>query len=317
MEAVSEIVEETIQFHLNQGYLSELVSKLENLECEQSKAKQEREILISEVNKNKETNKKLIRENAELRDELMHLSQIVDQNEQYNRKDTLILSGGGVPPVTPSQTGGNEDPSVTREIMGKVIKEKLGVELKGKITACHRLRKNNRALVKFEDLDDRQKVYEARFSDNNSSQSNRVIIQENLTAKRAALVQRLWQLKESGHITAYHTRNGQVYTRSTQEQRFVTVNPCMSDEQILNTTGLAGRRPQQGSLWRGAAVSGGPRYDTQVKQFMTSQSFSSIPPGNVTGRLHDLAEYVVPGRRGGRGRAAALGRSGRPSGGVA
>ena len=47
--------------------------------------------------------------------------------------------------------------------MEDVIKSKLGVNSSGKILACHSLRKNDRDVVKFEDMDDRNKVYEARF----------------------------------------------------------------------------------------------------------------------------------------------------------
>ena len=56
-----------------------------------------------------------------------------------------------------------------------------------KILACHRLRKKDRAVVRFEVNEDKNKVYEARFPKNNQPR-HKVIIQENLTNKRAKQV---------------------------------------------------------------------------------------------------------------------------------
>ena len=78
--------------------------------------------------------------------------------------------------------------------MEDVIKSKLGVNSSGKILACHSLRKNDRDVVKFEDMDDRNKVYEARFP-KDGQPKHKIIIQENLTIKRARQVHQLSLLK--------------------------------------------------------------------------------------------------------------------------
>ena len=298
MEAISEIVEECIRYHMSQGFLAEIISRVEHLEGMQAKANKERDDLTQEVSKLKEANVNLARENTELKTEIVQLSEIVDKNEQYSRKDMLILSGDGLPPVSPN-SGEHEDPSITRDIVTKVIRDKLGVELKGGITACHRLRKNSRALVKFGDLDDRQQVYEARFTSKDSDQSARIIIHENLTAKRAAQVRILSQLKDNKQIGSYHTRNGNIFARKSVEQKFVPITPFMSMDEILEATSQAANRAQRGSQWP-HRVSGEHSSETQVKRFMRSQSFSSIPTGHVAERRCDLEEFVVPSRRGRR-----------------
>ena len=48
-------------------------------------------------------------------------------------------------------------------MIAEVIKDKLNVDMQGPIVACHRLQNKNRVLVKFQDLDDREAVYQARF----------------------------------------------------------------------------------------------------------------------------------------------------------
>ena len=88
---------------MSQGFLAEIISRVEHLEGMQSKANQERDDLIQEVSKLKEANGNLTRENAELQMELVQLQEAVDKNERYSRKDTLVLSGDGLPPVSPTQ----------------------------------------------------------------------------------------------------------------------------------------------------------------------------------------------------------------------
>ena len=44
-----------------------------------------------------------------------------------------------------------------------VIKEKLKVDVKGGVVACHRLRNKKRVIVKFQGMDDRNNVYQAKF----------------------------------------------------------------------------------------------------------------------------------------------------------
>ena len=63
-----------------------------------------------------------------------------------------------------------------------VIKDKLKVELKGGIAACRRLRNKKRVIVKFQDLDDKEAVYQAKF-EQKGEWKEKVTVHENLTEK--------------------------------------------------------------------------------------------------------------------------------------
>ena len=80
----------------------------------------------------------LKKENKNLCEQLTQLDRKLDQTEQYNRKTSLIL-GGAFPDYQEGET-----PAQTREAAAAVIKDKLKVNLKGGITACHRLRNKKR-----------------------------------------------------------------------------------------------------------------------------------------------------------------------------
>ena len=98
-------------------------------------------------------------ENMKLHDKITKLEWNLDEVEQYNRKTSLIPGGEGVP-----EGKHDESPAETRETAIKLIKEKLNVTLKGATSACCRLRNKKRILIKFHDLDDRDAVYQAKFS---------------------------------------------------------------------------------------------------------------------------------------------------------
>ena len=177
---------------------------------------------------------------------------------------------------------GQEEPAVTREVVKRVIEEKLGVQLKGQITACHRLKNKKRAVVRFQDSDDRQKVYDARFPKPNQRQEHNIIVQENLTSKRAQQVGKLAQLKRDGQISSYHTRNGNIFARATFDQKFVHIEPDMTVDEILNITLSAPARPKPQR-----------NHETSVKRFMSSQTLNHLPSGHVASRTADLEEFVV------------------------
>lgn len=96
----------------------------------------------------------------------------LDQLEQYSRKTSLIL-GGAFPEGKEGET-----PGETRDTVIKVLKEKLNVDLKGGVVACHRLRNKRRVIVKFQDHDDRDAVYEAKFGQS-GQQGDRITVHEN------------------------------------------------------------------------------------------------------------------------------------------
>ena len=259
--AVAELVEEMVRHHLEK-----VDRELDELREQVQKEKQERDFLYQD--------------NQKLKKQLTDLAREVDANEQYGRKNTLIISGSDLPAPTLNDAG-QEDPAVTRQVVKQVIQEKLGVQLKGQITACHRLRNKKRAVVRFQDSDDRQKVYEARFPKPN--QEHKIIVQENLTAKRAQQIGKLAQLKRDGQISAYHTRNGNIYARASAEQKFAPIQPEMSVDEILDITFSAPLNPY---FQR--------NQETSVKRlFNRSQTLDSIPSGHVASRRAGLEEYVV------------------------
>ena len=95
---------------------------------------EEVKVMKSEQKKLREVVGNLEKENKKLLEQLTILDRNLDQAEQYNRKTSLIL-GGDFPEYKEGET-----PGETREAAMAVIKDKLKVELKGGIAACHRLR---------------------------------------------------------------------------------------------------------------------------------------------------------------------------------
>ena len=247
--------------------LAELVVEIKELKEEVALGKQERQLLAQE--------------NHELKAHVLHLEKLVDNNEQYGRRNCLVLSGEDLPPDA-SEAGVPEDPDQTKKVVEEVIKNKLGVKLNGKILACHRLRKKDRAVVKFEDILDREKVYDARFPKEGKPR-HKVVIQENLTHKRAKQVHQLSAMKRRELIGSYHTRNGNIYARAGRDQRFVPIDPDWNENEICQAVHDAPHRHE--SI---------PR-----EQFGRSQTLRNIPSGHVASRLHDLEEFVVdrPTRR--------------------
>ena len=242
--------------------LAEFIVELRELKDEIEVGKQERQALVEE--------------NRELKAHVQYLEKLVDSNEQYSRRDCLVLSGEDFPQPTENEPGVPEEPSKTKEVVEDVIKNKLGVNLTGKILACHRLRKKDRAVVKFEDIDDRNKVYEARFPKDDQSR-HKIIIQENLTSKRAKQVHQLSQMKKKQLIGSYHTRNGNIFARASREKRYVQIEPEWNENDICH------------------AVHDAPDRQAVVSRahFGKSQTLENIPHGRVASRRHDLEEFVV------------------------
>ena len=253
-EGVIKVVQEAIQ-----KLKKEMNVEMEKIKEENQKGKQQ--ILA------------LKEENEKLKKEMIEMGRKMDDIEQYSRKDSLILSGGGIPEV---QSGKYEAPEETREIAKKVIEEKLGVKLNGQISACHRLRNNRRVLVKFQNSDDRSAVYESKFKQGEVGHGDRITIHENLTAKRAKQIQVLGNMWEKGDIVNYYTKNGVIMARKTREQKYVTIHPDMSRDEIVTATEGAGQRPKQ----------------QNIPNFLRSQTLTNIPSGRVANQRSDLEDYV-------------------------
>ena len=213
-------------------------------------------------------------ENVELKVQLTEMERTRDKNEQYNRKPSLILGGGGVP-LPP--TDRSETTTETRALAAEIIKNKLNVNMKGSIVACHRLRNKKRMLVKFQDLDDREAVYQARFEQ--AKESEKVIIHENLTEKRANMVKTLGQMRENEELTNYHTKNGNIYARNSRDKRYSLIEPWYTKENIRETLEKAQNKTATSD------------------RFMRSQTLDSIPQGRVANRAANLEEFVVTTNR--------------------
>ena len=260
MEEVIAIIEGSVASHM-----AEYKAELAHVKEELKHAREERSILF--------------KENVDLKFEIKKLSQSVDENEQYGRRDCLVLSGHDLPEPVTSETGAPEDATATKKVVEHVIENKLGIKLKGKITACHRLRKKDRAIVRFDNMEDRNLVYDSRFPKPNQPE-HKVIIQESLTQKRGWQVSKLGNLKREGHLANFHTKNGTIFARATKSQRYVMVDPDWSLDEIMKAAQEAPIRHQ----------GVGPQ---QTMMFNRSQTLNNIPDGRVASRRHDLEEYVV------------------------
>ena len=125
----------------------------------------------------------------------------------------------------------DESSEETREIALQVIKDKLKVNIKGGVVACHRLRNKKRVIVKFQDMDDRDNVYQAKFK---QTETAGVIIHENLTDRRAKQIERLANMKRDDvHVVNYHTKNDIILVRSSRGKRYARIQHSFSRDEVI------------------------------------------------------------------------------------
>lgn len=239
----------------------------------------EMESFRKEISGLKEETEKLKKENSELRSTVKNLEMYVDEIEQYSRKSSLILSGEGVPEHKKDET--TEE---TREIALKIMKEKLKVDVKGGVVACHRLRNKSRMIVKFQDMEDRNKVYQAKF---NQSEGAGIIIHENLTDKRAKQVKVLADMKhDKDHVVNYHTKNGVILARDSRDKRYARIQPWFSRDEIVKAMAEAAALPRRAEADQG--------------RFLQSQTLVRIPAGHVINKAVSMESLMAEaGRRSG------------------
>ena len=240
----------------------------------------EMEPMKKEIAQLKLETEKLKKENSELRKAVKILEDSVDVVEQYSRKSCLILSGDGVPEQKKDET--TEE---TRAIALQVIKEKLKVEVKGGVVACHRLKNKKRVIVKFQDMDDRNKVYQAKF---NQTEGAGIIIHENLTDRRAKLVKVLADMKRANdHVVNYHTKNGIILARNSRDKKYARIHPSFNREEIIKAMQDAPVLSHTGG-----------REDTSNGRYLVSQTLERIPAGLVLNRAESLESLTAGnGRR--------------------
>ena len=205
----------------------------------------------------------------------------LNETEQYSRKTCLILSGDGIPEAKRDET--TEE---TKSVALNVIKEKLKIDVKGGtgVVACHRLRNKKRVIVKFQDMDDRNNVYQAKFK---QTEGAGITIHENLTGKRARQVKVLADMKRDGdHVVNYHTKNGIILARDSREKRYARIPPRFSREEIVKAMSDVPARSYSGG--RGDAFHG---------RFLQSQTLERIPAGHVLNRADSIESLTVDSSR--------------------
>ena len=256
----------------------ELIEKIvmEAVEKETMALREEMKNMKIEQKKSSEMIEKLKTENKKLWDEIAKVDRNLDEVEQYNRKPSLIL-GGAFPEGREGET-----PSETRETVKKIIKEKLNVEMKGEIVACHRLRNKKRVIVKFQDHDDREAVYQAKF-EQDVQQGDKITVHENLTEKRAKMVSMLEDMRKRKEVLNYHTRNGNIMARNSVAKRYSRIQPWFTEQDVKTILLNASLKATQQT--------------NQTHDFMRSQTLSNIPQGSVARKATSLEEYVVPSTR--------------------
>lgn len=212
-------------------------------------------------------------ENMKLQNKVSKLEWDLDEAEQYSRKTSLIIGGDGVPEGKQDET-----PAETREMAIKLLKEKLNVTLKGATAACHRLRNKKRVLIKFQDLDDRDAVYQAKFNQK-GDQKEKILIHENLTDKRARMVKFLGDLRAKQLVLNYHTKNGVILARNSMDKRYARIQPWYTEKEILEAMEAAPVKAEKAP-------------NQEQGRFLRSQTLESIPRDLVVKRTADLEEIA-------------------------
>ena len=254
---------------------------MEAVKKETANLREEIENLKTEQKKSCDVMEKLKTENKKLWTEMTKTDRNLDQLEQYTRKTSLIL-GGDFPEGREEET-----PGETREIILKVIKDKLKVDLKGGVVACHRLRNKKRVIVKFLDHDDRDAVYEAKFGQV-GLQGQKITVHENLTEKRAKMINLLEEMRQNKQVLNYHTKNGNIMARDSSTKRYSRIPYWFNVDEIKDTLTKAPSKQQN-------------QHNTNTphthNHLMQSQSLADIPKGSVARKATNLEEYVVPNPR--------------------
>ena len=242
----------------------------------EDEVKKQTEMLTKEVESLRKEMSTVKEENKNLRGAVSKLENELDEIEQYNRKSSLILMGGGI-----SEGERDETPKETREIAKQAISEKLKVELKGNIVACHRLRNKKRILVKFQDHDDREAVYQSKFKQG-GDWKDRLVIHENLTERRARTVRLLGEMTKADKVLNFYTRNGKIMARSSVDRQYTEIKYWYSEQNIMDQLGTAPVRTTNPS-----------QSTTTNPQFIRSQTLQNMTTGRVAKQAASLEEFVV------------------------
>ena len=165
----------------------------------------------------------LRREIGHLKGTLAKLSDNIDEESAYERRDTILLSGKPIP-------HGTRDENVF-SIVKKVIKDKVNINITpGDINCAHRIGKLNRnggqdkrpIIVKLVRRSlKRDIIVQSRNLQRNVAAADRLYITESLTPKRRTILDSLKKMRkmEGPVVTGCTSLDGSVcaYTKSTTE----------------------------------------------------------------------------------------------------
>lgn len=173
-----------------------------------------------------------------MKDVQAQISKQVEEQNQYGRKTTLLLSGRAVPSP---QEGEN-----TRTLAVGLIRHHLGLQVQpGGVVACHRLKNRSVILVRFAYLEERMEVYRRRTKPAHHG----LLVHESLTPERLEVVKTLKQLhtpRDRSPFVSYYTNTGRIYIRITANSRPVELFVGTTRAKILQICGQGGDRHHTG-----------------------------------------------------------------------
>lgn len=247
------------------GEVREVRSELRTCECKVSENMEMGESLRASITNLEQSCSSALEGHAQLSHNQAQLVDALEEQCQYSRKFTLLLSGRVVPP--PER---DED---TRGVAISLMKDYLGVTVRsGEITACHRLQSKRVILVRFAYLDQRMYVYSRRVR----PERRGLLVHESLTPQRLAVVkvlQKLHNPKDGSPFVSYYTNSGRIFVRLHNSTKATEVPVHSTREDILQLCSDRGRR---------ANID-----DTVPKRSMMSKG-TSLPPA-VVGSTADTA----------------------------
>ena len=158
-------------------------------------------------------NKVLLKEVNHLNRKVTDLEDDLDSVEQYNKRNSLRLSG------IPEETSENTDTIV------KLVGSAVGIDIQlSDIDRSQRVGKAKRnhqkdIIVKFVSYKARKKLYDARLRLKDTDDFNRVSINEFLTRKRKKLLIGARKLMKSKRISKAWSRDGHVFIEDLKLKR--------------------------------------------------------------------------------------------------
>lgn len=233
------------------------------------------------------------------------LAATVEEQHQYSRKYTLLLSGKVVPPPVRDEN--------SRHVAICLFRDFLGVEVRpGEITACHRLQNKRVILVQFAYLEQRMYVYSRRVKPKQYG----LIIHESLTPERLAVVKMLQKLhtpRETSPLLSYYTNSGRIFIKLASTVKPIELAVGTSREDVLRICGGQGSQSIVGR--RSGADMGSRVHRGGMRGDDVPGGVSFLPPPGGRGGVEDAGGGLgasAPGVTLGSGSSVDVRSSGAP-----